>query len=152
MVPRFPLVGLVLAGFLAVSEFALTDAPPQFVTLARDGKPAVVIVTAEDPILAERTAARELVEYRNKATGGEFATATEQGYDPKQPAVYVGPTAFAKRHGLDAANWGPERWTVRTAGKSLIPVGGRPRGTLICLRAGMPTRGLRAAVWACPIS
>ena len=85
VVPRFPLVGLVLAGFLAVGDFALADEPPRFVTLARDGKPAVVIVTAEDPTVAEQTAAQELVEYLNKTTGGEFATATELGHDPKQP-------------------------------------------------------------------
>jgi len=120
----------VLAGLLTLSGVALEAAPGPTVALAQDGKPAVVIVTAEDPIPAEQTAASELADYLKKVTGGEFVIAAEPQHDAKQPAIYVGPTRYAKRHGLDTANWGPERWAMRTAGDSLILVGGRPRGTL----------------------
>jgi len=47
-----------------------------------------------------------------------------------RPCLFVGQTAFAKQHGLDAAKWGSEQWALRTVGDDLVLVGGRPRGTL----------------------
>jgi hypothetical protein len=123
--PRFASLGCVLIGLLTVNGTAFADA-----TLAKGGKPTVVIVTPEDVIPAEETAALELAEYLKKATGGEFAMAAEPEHDPAQPAIYIGPTEFAKHHGLDAASWGPERWAMQSAGDSLILVGGQTRGTL----------------------
>ena len=127
---RCAAVGFVFAGLLTISGTAFADAPRPTVTLVKDGKPTVRIVTAEDPIPAEETAALELAAYLKKATGGEFAVAAEREHDGKQPAIYLGPTSLAKSHGLDPADWGPERWAMRTVGNSLILVGGRPRGTL----------------------
>jgi len=128
--PSSPAVRLVLVGLLAFSGIALAAAPHPNITLTKDGKPTVVIVTAEDAIPAEQTAASELADYLKTVTSGEFVIGAEPQHDAKQPAIYVGRTAFAKGHGLDTSNWGPERWAMRTAGDSLILVGGRPRGTL----------------------
>ena len=98
-------------------------------TLATDGKPQMTIVLAEGAIPAERTAAQELASYLDKVTGGEFAVVIEAAAPPG-PCLYVGPTAFARKQGLDPSTWGPERWAVRSVGADLVLVGGRPRGTL----------------------
>lgn len=126
-------MGLAVAGLLVCSAAALADAPPPTVAVAIKGKAAVVIVTAKDAIPSEQTAALELAAYLKKATGGEFAVVAEQEHDKQRPAIYIGPTSLAKSHGLDPADWGPERWAMRTVGNSLILVGGRPRGTLYAL-------------------
>ena len=99
-------------------------------TLSRDGMPTVVIVLADDPIPTEETAARELAEYLGKVTGGTFSVASESKLQGPKPAIYVGPTSFAKTQGLDPGDCEAERWAMRTVGDSLILVGGRPRGTL----------------------
>jgi len=98
-------------------------------TLASEGKPQMSIVLAEDAIPAERTASEELADYLSKVTGGKFSVVGEAAAVPG-PCLYVGPTAFARKHGLDPATWGPERWAVRVVGAELVLLGGRPRGTL----------------------
>ena len=98
-------------------------------TLAREGKPQMTIVLADDAIPAERTASEELANYLAKVTGGEFSIVGEATASPG-PSLYVGPTAFARKQGLDPETWGPERWTMRSVGADLVLVGGRPRGTL----------------------
>ncbi len=101
----------------------------QGLTLATDGQPLMTIVLAEGAIPAERTAAEELADYLTKVTGGEFSVVGEAAA-PAGPCLYVGPTAFARKQGLDSAPWGPERWALRGVGPDLALVGGRPRGTL----------------------
>lgn len=98
-------------------------------TLATDGHPQVTIVRAADAIPAERTACDELADYLGKITGGTFSIVDESAA-PTGPCIYVGPTAYARAHGPDASDWGPERWAMRTVGPDLVLVGGRPRGTL----------------------
>jgi hypothetical protein len=115
------------------SAFALIfleAVPASAVTLAKDGQPAVAIVLASDPIPAEQTAVQELAAYLEKATGGKFTVIAESEAPERSPAIDVGPTVLAKRHGMDAAGWGPEQWAMRTVGDNLLLVGGRPRGTL----------------------
>lgn len=127
---RCAAAGLVLVVFFAFGNTAFAEVPSRVVKLAEDGKALVRIITSADPIPAEQTAAAELADYLGKVTGAEFAVTGEAEHDPQRPTIYVGPTAAAKREGLDAADWGPERWAMRTAGDSLILLGGRPRGTL----------------------
>jgi len=98
-------------------------------TLALDGKPQMTIVLAKDAIAAEVTAAEELATYLAKITGGTFAVVDETAAR-SGPCLYVGPTEFARKHGLDCAAWGPERWALRSEGPDVMLVGGRPRGTL----------------------
>ena len=88
----------------------------------------MTIVLAKEAIPAERTAADELAGYLGKITGGTFAV-VEESAASSGPCLYVGPTAFARAHGLDTI-WGPERWALRSVGSDLVLVGGRPRGTL----------------------
>lgn len=98
-------------------------------TLAEEGRPLVTIVLADAAIASERTASEELAGYLGRVTGGKFAVVGE-AQAGTGPCLYVGPTAFARRQGLDPAGWGPERWALRSAGSDLALVGGRPRGTL----------------------
>ena len=120
-------LAFLAAAFLPPAS--LGDEPAPGVVLAEGGKAGVVIVLPEDAIPAEQTAARELAEYLNKATGAEFQTVVAAG-EPGQRAIYLGRTAFARSHGLDAAGWRAEQWAVRSVVGGLILTGGRPRGTL----------------------
>lgn len=124
---RFPLwlvfsvVSAILTGGSAVSAQ---------VTLARDGESRLPIVLVDSPSPAETTAARELAQYLEQVVGSPFAVVAEAEHDAQRPAIYLGSTRWAKEHGVDPANWKPERWQMRTVGESLILAGGRPRGTL----------------------
>ncbi len=113
----------------AVGELAAAPARAE-VALAREGKALATIVLCDQPIPAERTAARELAEYLGKATGATFAVVGEADKPKDAPAIHLGPTAFARSHGLDTAGWDAERWAMRTVGRDLVLTGGRPRGTL----------------------
>jgi hypothetical protein len=108
----------------------LAAVPCQAMPLCRDGKPAVTIVLAADAMLAERTAAEELAGYLGKVGGGTFPVVGEAGAAQQGSHIYVGPTALARRCGLDPSGWGPEQWAMRTVGADLVLVGGHPRGTL----------------------
>jgi len=100
------------------------------VTLSDDGKATASVVLAASPTRAERTAADELAAYLSKVTGATFTVTEESTTATAQSCVYVGPTAFAERHGLDASAMGPEAWVMRTVDRHLVLAGGRPRGTL----------------------
>ena len=91
--------------------------------------PATVIA-AKDATVAEQTAAREVADYLGKVTGAKVGLITEKTALPPGNRIFVGPTGAAAKLGLDPARLGPEEWIVRTAGKDLYLVGGRPRGTL----------------------
>lgn len=98
-------------------------------TLASGGKPRMSIVLAEGAIPAERTAAAELADYLSKVTGGKFSVVGETAA-VAGPGLHVGPTAVARKHGLDPGTWNSEHWAMRSVGADLVLVGGRPRGTL----------------------
>ncbi|HEY3415824.1 MAG TPA: DUF4838 domain-containing protein, partial [Armatimonadota bacterium] len=98
-------------------------------TLARGGKAQVVIACPAAPIPAETRAVKELGDYLQKITGATFAVVDDQEVGGK-PAIYVGPTAFAKGQGIDVTALGKEESIIRTVGNSLLITGGRPRGTL----------------------
>ncbi|MBM4082804.1 MAG: hypothetical protein FJ278_24065, partial [Planctomycetes bacterium] len=99
-------------------------------TLAQDGKATAAVVLSAKATLPEQTAARELADYLSKVTGGQFAIQDESSATRADFTLYIGPTQFAQAQGLDAAKLGPEEWLMRTVGKDLILIGGRPRGTL----------------------
>ncbi len=114
---------------ISVSLCLAGISPVRAATLATDGRPQMAIVLADGAIAAERTACDELAGYLGQITGGTFAVVGESAAAPG-PSIYVGPTAFARQHGLDPSGWGPERWALRAIGPDLVLVGGRPRGTL----------------------
>jgi hypothetical protein len=116
-------------GLLAVLWAAWCPVPAE-VTLASKGRHALPVVVAHDGSPAERTAARELVFYLEKATGANFKLVTEPLESPAASAIWVGPTEMARNLGIDPRAMGRERWVVRTEGSHLVLAGGRPRGTL----------------------
>ena len=89
----------------------------------------IPVVVPADRILAEKTAAEELVAYVAKATGGKLAVVSEDKA-PAGPAIHLGATAFARKAVPDLDRFGDEEWTVKTVGGSLVIAGGRPRGVL----------------------
>ncbi|MHB9025494.1 MAG: DUF4838 domain-containing protein [Armatimonadota bacterium] len=99
------------------------------VVLARDGKALVNIIKPIEPVPAETRAVRELQDYLGKITGATFDAIDEKDAGTA-PAIYVGPTIFAKAKGIDTTKLGSEESIIRTVGNSMIITGGRPRGTL----------------------
>ncbi len=91
------------------------------------GRP-VTIVLADSPIPAEETAARELKSYLAELTGATCEIVAEA--HASKPAIFVGPTTFAEKSGIDCATLGKEEWILRATGGNLVVAGGRPRGTL----------------------
>ncbi len=98
--------------------------------IAVDGAAQMTIVTGADPIPAEITAAKELSDYLRKITGASFTTITEDDKSNNNPAIYLGWTVYAEKHGINVNQLGEESWVLRTVGNDLILTGGRTRGTL----------------------
>jgi hypothetical protein len=99
-------------------------------SVAQDGKSEYVVLTAQGAIEAEAYAARELADYLRKITGSAVPVVPENQSVTASHRVFVGWTAFAARHKIDAAQLGDEEWIFRTVEPDLAIVGGRPRGTL----------------------
>ncbi len=97
-------------------------------TLATEGEARLRVVLPRETIPAERTAARELADYLGRVTGARFATVIEGDDLAEGPAIFVGPTAAARRSGVEPS--GPEEWRIRATDGGLLLTGGRPRGTL----------------------
>jgi len=99
--------------------------------LAENGQTTYCIVLADDAIAPERHAAEELARFLQEATGADFPIVApgEQG---DGPCIYVGPGEHveAAAGDVDMDSLGAEELVVRTSGKDLVLLGGRPRGTL----------------------
>ncbi len=125
-------------GAAAACSFAIglvvgLSAPPAVATsviLADQGRAKLEVALAASASPAERTAAEELVTYLERVTAADFALVSESDLGPERPAIWVGPTATARRMGYHAENLGSEEWRIRSADGQLVLVGGRPRGTL----------------------
>ncbi len=89
-----------------------------------DGKPQVVVVTAEQPSAVAGYAAQELVYHLEKATGVKLETVTENAI-PKQPAgrIYVGECDAADAAGIRVAELPGEGCALKTVGHALFIVG-----------------------------
>lgn len=98
--------------------------------LAADGIARVEVYLADGASPAERTAARELVDYLTKVTGARFEVLPEADDPGDGRAIVVGPSAAARSIDDSAGEPGDEEWVLRTVGDRLHLFGGRPRGTL----------------------
>ncbi len=87
------------------------------------------IVEAAGATGTEQTAATELRNYLRRICGEWFEIEPEEGMAGDRPAIYVGNTQFARRHGLRTEEMAGEEYVLRRAGDNLILCGGRPRGT-----------------------
>lgn len=97
--------------------------------LAEDSQTQYVISLAADASAPEKTAATELAAYLRKITGAEFKIVTPEKASGRA-VIAVGPGAAAPRLDQKAGVLDAEEWIVRSSGRDLLLVGGRPRGTL----------------------
>ena len=125
-----PTLGIYEVAFLCLLPISSARAAQDKLTVSQDGVARVVIVQADKPTVPEQTAVRELVTYLQKVTGATFQVIDEQNAKPRQPAIYVGQTAFAAAQGINVARFGDEEALLRSVSGALILTGGRPRGTL----------------------
>ena len=121
---------VLLIGLLAYSPSlaltALADVP-----IVRNGRPAAVILVADDATPVAHEAANELVRVVEKATGarlsvcpeGEFIT-KDRNYPAEAAAkILVGGTKTGRELGVDLSRLPPEGYVIRTLGKYLILAG-----------------------------
>lgn len=88
----------------------------------------ITLVLADSHSPAEKTAAEELKTYLASMTDTPCDIVSEA--QASGSAIFVGPTAFARKNGVDSTTLGKEEWILRAVGDSFIVAGGRPRGTL----------------------
>jgi hypothetical protein len=119
--------GGMLLGVL-VTWASTVPAPAQ--TLAEAGKTTATVVAASGTTAAERMAAEEIATYLGRICGGNLRVQPEDQTPTNGCRIFVGPTDFARRHGLATDQFGPEEWRVRTFGNDFVILGGRPRGTI----------------------
>lgn len=124
MMRNILLLGVVL--FLAQAASAME--------IAKGGKAACVIVTADDASPIEKNAAKELAEHLHAVTGGTFDIKVESNVAAEAPQILVGPSHRARGllGGVEWTELGSDGIIVRTAGSHLVLTGApnAPRGTL----------------------
>ena len=96
--------------------------PALALTIAADGKPALVIVVPDKPEEAEREASAELAKYLGKVTGADFEQVAEKDVQGR-PAIFVGATQAAAGAGVSAAKLDRDGFILRADGASLYIVG-----------------------------
>ncbi len=100
------------------------------VLLAQDGASAWVIVVAEDALAPEKTAAAELQEHLQAATGVLFPVQHAAAAETK--AIVVGPSPLLTDAypDLDLSALGRDGIVLKSSATRIYLAGGRPRGTL----------------------
>lgn len=98
--------------------------------LAQNARASVVLVAPESRTMPEDYALTELSNHLAQVTGATFTIVDEATFSGGQPAIFLGQTAYAARHGIDFASCGDEELIVKTVDGNLVLTGGRPRGTL----------------------
>ena len=112
-----------------VLEFAESGTGAVRPELALTAGEKIPLVVPEARTPAEKTAARELVEYVGRVTGATLEVVPETAA-PNGPAIHLGATAFARQVVSGLNGYGAEEWTVKAHGNHLVIAGGVPRGTL----------------------
>jgi hypothetical protein len=102
--------------------------PACALTIAQNGKAAVVIACPDKPDGAEREAAAELTKYLGRLTGAAFEQVAEKDLAGK-PAILVGATAAAAQAGVSAAKLDRDGFVIKVAGGNLYLVGHDPTAT-----------------------
>jgi hypothetical protein len=120
-------LSLAVLAFICITSSAL---PISAMTIARHGKPEMVIVVDPSATATELYAAHELATNLQEITGATFEVQTNTKA-PKH-AIIVGAGAAARSIFKDVPfdQLGNEELVIRTQGGRLLLAGGRPRGTL----------------------
>ncbi|MFO7976299.1 MAG: DUF4838 domain-containing protein [Candidatus Hydrogenedentota bacterium] len=113
---------VAVMGCAALSKAAISHSEPSTFVLAREGKAACTIVTAENPTPAARLAALELQYHVLKATGAELPVQT----DIEQvggPRILVGDSAATRAMGFNPSDFGPQEYSIAFRPDTLILIG-----------------------------
>lgn len=78
-------------------------------------------------------AAKYLADHLKEITGATFRRIPENQWDKKTPAFLIGPTGFAKKHGIDFGRFRAEEWLYKSQGKHIILGGGDNFGPIIAI-------------------
>jgi hypothetical protein len=99
--------------------------------LARKGTSSYRIVISSTAIPSERYAAEELQKYLEKISGAKLSIVTDAEKSDSHE-ILLGDNTHFRQLGLkvDQEKFGTDGFTIRTAGKRLLILGGKPRGTL----------------------
>ena len=119
------LLGVALLGMTAYSSGSVVSSS-KAIQLAKAGKSTCTIIITP----GEEDAAAELKTHLDKITGADFEVVPEAAYTNQGPAIYLGKTEFATKHGIDFSTFAPEEWLIKTVDGSLIITGSRINGTL----------------------
>jgi hypothetical protein len=120
-----------LALVLALLAWATTADAASTITLVEQGRSAYRIVIPSDAIPAERYAAEELQRYLERISGAQLPIVTDS--DPPTPReILLGDNQHLRRGRTELAGerLGTDGFALRTQGRQLVILGGRPRGTL----------------------
>ncbi len=104
--------------------------------LAKDGKTVYTIVHEDQESVVEvtgQTASGELKLHLEQMTGAIFPVVNESSFDASTPALYVGKTKYALKHGVKFDAMTPEFWTYQTVGDAMIFAGGKNSGALLAV-------------------
>lgn len=111
--------------------------------LSKSGKTDYAIIYAEP----EKESAEELKLHLDQITGADF-TIVKEGDAVKGSAIYLGDTAFARKHGIDSARLAPEEWVIRNFGRDLVIAGGKRHAVQLGVYDLLETRfGCRWYAW-----
>ena len=109
----------------ATLEPTAGDAGKGTVLIARDGKPAAVIVLARHPTRPAQLAAKEFAHYVGKITGAELPTVSDD--DPLAQSAFdrvlIGESAETRKLGLANRSFAVQEYLVQTRGHTLILMG-----------------------------
>ncbi|MBR2912164.1 MAG: DUF4838 domain-containing protein [Lentisphaeria bacterium] len=93
-----------------------------------------LVIHGNNALVQERTAAEELAQHLEKATGEKCRIITEKEAEKspvKTRKIYVGNTAYLSANKIDTGKMGREEWLIKSvSADSLILAGGYPGGTL----------------------
>ena len=117
---------------LTLTLTLVAGVPAMALTLAKDGQSDYAIVTAQDALAPDRTAATELQAHLKLVTGAELPLATEGAHPAGKKLILVGQTTAFKAAfpNEDLTSLKHDGIILRTAGDTLYLLGGQPRGTL----------------------
>lgn len=119
----------------------LVWAAPEDLQIASDGASNYVIVTPTAPTAVDTYAAAQLAGHLKQATAAEFPILAPEGWDPEQPAIFVGVSApVVERFGGDpVADLGPQEHVWRSEGRDMFLYGEGVHGNLHAVFAFLTT-------------
>lgn len=99
-------------------------APVYSLTLVAEGRPAAVVVIADEATLTAKYAAEELVRHLQKATGAKLEIVVESALPQGATSrVFVGLTKAARAQGIEADRLERDAYLLKTVGNDLFVLG-----------------------------